>query len=229
MGITKGASPVQIIEIIESLVNLGLDINNPEFKHKVITEYNKIFSKTSKDTIIANIRENAMIKFQDDRFIVKLPQDNSKVDLMAVKIINGVVEFRVSQQKGNNASFNTSSLESTLNGLSNFVNEDKIRNYFHLLPENLNPLLNNLPYKVEVIIGMFLACGEGDKGEFKVITNNDYLEYMGILNKDICEIDYWVHSEFKKRGHEYSAIDKCENFDNIYDKCVNIILNYGNQ
>ena len=48
MGIKKGASPAQIIEIIENLINLGLNINSREFKNKVIYEYNKIFSKNSK-------------------------------------------------------------------------------------------------------------------------------------------------------------------------------------
>jgi hypothetical protein len=228
MGIKKGASPAQIIEIIENLINLGLNINSREFKDKVIYEYNKIFSKNSKDTIIANLREDALINFQEDRVIVKLPQDTTKVDLMAVKIIDGIVDIRVSQQKGNDASFNTSSLYSTLKGLNDFINQDKVSNYFHLLPNHLNPNLNGLPYKVDVVIGMILACGDGVKGNVNVVTNNKYLEYMGILNTDICEVDYWVHKEFKKREHAYSAIDKCHNFDIIYNKCIDIILNHGN-
>jgi CRISPR/Cas system endoribonuclease Cas6 (RAMP superfamily) len=51
-------------------------------------KYNEIYFQTSKDTIISNLREDAMVEFQEERFITKLPQDNNKVDLMAVKIID---------------------------------------------------------------------------------------------------------------------------------------------
>jgi hypothetical protein len=229
MAISKGISPVQIIEIISSLVDVGFEIDRPDFKSKVISKYNDIFSKNSKDTIIANLREDAMVQFQEDRFITKLPQDNSKVDLMSVKIINNVVDIRVSQQKGNDASFNSSSLSKTIDSLTKFIEGNKITDYFYLLPEHLNPNKNGLKYKVEVIIGMILACGEGNKRGIKTITNNEYLRYMGILSKDICDIDYWAYTQLKNRNHEYYAIDKCCNFDIIYDKCISIILNDGNK
>lgn len=229
MAVKKGASPAQIIEIIETLLDGGENPNSSDFKSNVITMYNSIFGKTSKDTIVANLREEAMIKFQENRVIIKLPQDNNKVDLASIKIIDGIINFRVSQQKGNNASFNSSSLSNTLDGLASFINEDKIRQYFHLLPDHLNPLKTNLPYNVDVFIGMFLACGEGKKttkngGEFKFITNDDYLTYMGIT-KNICELDYWVNKELKSRNHSYDAVDKCENFDIIYNKCLELVLN----
>jgi hypothetical protein len=232
MAIKKGASPAQIIEIIQRLIDGGVDINSDGFKMTVISTYNSVYSKTSKDTIIANLRENAMIEFQEDRLIVKLPQDNNKVDLMSVKIIDGIIDIRISQQKGNNASFNSSSLSNTLSCIANFIHEEKVCSYFNLLPDNLNPIKTNLPYKVEVIIGMVLACGENkiekNGNTIKVMSNDEYLSYMGITNIGICEIDYWVIKELRKRNHEYDAVDKCENFDIIYDKCVNMILNDRN-
>ena len=228
MGISKGASPAQIIEIIESLRDSIVDITTTEFKDMVVSKYNEIFFKTSKDTIIANIREDAILKFQEDRVIIKLPQDNSKVDFMAVKIMDGVVDFRIAQQKGNNASFNSTSLAKTLECLKDFKTTNKITDYFDLLPDDLNPNKNGLPYNVDVVIGMFLACGETQMKGVRVLTNDDYLRYLGIFTKDICELDYWVFKQFKNRNHEYSAIDKCCNFDTIYTKCINILLHDGN-
>lgn len=230
MAVKKGASPAQIIEIIETLLDGGADVNSNDFKTNVITMYNSIFGKTSKDTIVANLREDAMIEFQENRVIIKLPQDNNKVDLVSIKIIDGVIDIRVSQQKGNDASFNSSSLKNTLDGLVSFIDEDKSRQYFHLFPDHLNPLKTNLPYNVDVFIGMFLACGEGDKktkngGKIKIMTNDDYLSYMGITTKDICELDYWVNKQLKNRNHSYDAVDKCENFDIIYNKCLELVLN----
>jgi hypothetical protein len=229
----KGASPIQIIEIIDSLISPNTDINGKDFKNKVKSTYNSIFAKVSKDTKIANLRETVMIHFQEDRLIIKLPQDNRKVDLMSVKIIDGVVDIRVSQQKGNDASFNSSSLSNTLHELKNFINGDKVKEYFHLLPDDLNPLKNKLPYRVDVIIGMFLAIGttikKKDGFELKFMSNNDYLRYMGIVSNDICDLDLWVYNEFNKLGHTYDAVDKCDNFDIIYNKCLSLVLNNGNK
>lgn len=229
MAITKGIAPIQVIEIITLLVDSGTNITEPEFKDKVISKYNDIFLKNSKDTIIANLREDAMVEFQEDRFITKLPQDNSKVDLMSVKIIDNVVDIRVSQQKGNDASFNSSSLSKTIDSLYNFINGNKIVDYFHLLPEHLNPHKNGLTYNVEVVIGMILACGEGNKSGIRTITNNEYVNYMGIFSKDICDIDSWASKQLKSRNHEYCAVDKCCNFDIIYDRCINIFLDDRNK
>lgn len=229
MAIRKGASPAQIIEIIQTLNDGNINITSLDFKMNVIGMYNSIFSKNSKDTIIANIRENAMVKFQEDRVIMKLPQDNNKVDLIAIKNIDDVIDIRISQQKGNDASFNSSSLSATLSCMSTFKNENRVQSYFHLFPDHLNPIKTNLSYNVDIVIGMFLACGEGKKEKnndtFKIITNDDYLRYMGIMSKDICDIDYWVINELNKREHEYDAVDKCNNFDIIYNKCINLILN----
>ena len=81
-----------------------------------------------------------------------------------------------------------------------------MKDYFHLLPDNLNPNINKLQYNVDVVIGMFLAYGDGvttiGYKSFNVVCNDGYLHYMGILSKNICELDYWVYSEFKKRGHQ---------------------------
>ena len=222
MAVHKGASPAQIIEIIRFLVDSGIKITAPEFKNRVKSKYNDIFSKNSNDTIIANIREDAMLEFQEDRFIIKLPQDNSKVDLMSVKIIDNVVDIRVSQQKGNDASFNSSSLSKTIDSLIKFIETDKITNYFDLLPDHLNPHKNGLTYNVDVVIGMILACGEGKKSCIRIITNNEYLNYMGIFSKDICDIDLWAYKQLKSRNHDYFAVDKCCNFDIIYDRCISI-------
>ena len=128
----KGATPAQIFGIIYDLMDSGYIVNNSQnFKDTVIKKYNSIYGQTSKDTVISNLREEAMIEFQEERFICKLSQDKNKVDLMSVKIINNVVSIIVSQQKGNNASFNSTSLSKTLEKLSDFISENKIINYFN--------------------------------------------------------------------------------------------------
>ena len=82
----KGATPAQIFGIMYDLVEMGFIVkNDQDFKNLVIKKYNEIYCQTSKDTIISNIREDAMVEFQEERFICKLPQDNNKVDLISVK------------------------------------------------------------------------------------------------------------------------------------------------
>ena len=230
----KGTSPAQIFEIIEKLLEEGCSVKSKQLKKLVIERYNEIYSQSSKDTIIANLREDAMVKHQEDRIIFKLPQDNNKVDLMAVKIENGVVSIRVSQQKGNNSSFNSTSLSKTMDMLSDFINNDKIKNYFNLLPNDLNPEVNSLPYNVEIVIGMFLAEGQttkkGNRVDINFISNNDYLKFMGIFNHNIVDLDYWVVKELKTRNHSYDAVAICSNFDDVYDKCINkLVKEYGNK
>ena len=229
----KGASPAQILEIIQELITEGKSVYSDDIKLKVMERYNSIYSQDSKDTKIANLREDAMVHFQDDRFIIKLPQDNNKVDLMAAKIENDIVDIRISQQKGNNASFNSTSLAKTIDSLSDFVIKDKVKNYFNLLPDHLNPNINNLEYKVDVIIGMFLAEGKTVKSkdgvDIKFMSNDDYLRFMGIINNDIVDLDYWVVEQFKSVNHSYDAVNICENFNTIYDKCLNLLKSDGNK
>lgn len=229
----KGASPAQIFEILEKIVIEDKNLDEAEIKTKVIEEYNSIYSQDSKDTKIANLRESAMVQFQEERIIVKLPQDNNKVDLMAVKLSNNIVDIKISQQKGNNASFNSTSLSKTIDSLSDFVLNNKVKEYFNLLPDNLNPEVNGMDYKVEVVIGMFLAEGKTSKTkhgvEIKFLSNNDYLRFMGIINHDIIDLDYWVIKQFKLSTHNYNAVNVCTNFDEVYDKCLNLIRVNGNK
>jgi len=229
----KGATPAQIFDIIFQLIEIGYDLNDNNFRTNVEKKYNQIYSQTSKDTIMSNLREDAMIRFQKERFIVKLPQDKNKVDLMSANINGNVVSLIVSQQKGNNSSFNSTSLSKTLEKLSEFVIKNKIKNYFNLLPDHLNPDLNGLKYEVEVIVGMFSAVGETFKIKnditIKFLSNNNYLKYMGISDNDIVNLDYWVFNQFKTLNHDYSAIDNCCNFEDIYNKCILIIKNDGSK
>ena len=229
----KGATPAQIFGIMYDLVEMGFIVkNDQDFKNIVIKKYNEIYCQTSKDTIIANIREDAMVEFQEERFICKLPQDNNKVDLISVKIIDNIVSIIVSQQKGNNSSFNSTSLSKTLEKLSEFITENKVKKYFYLLPDELNPTVNGMDYNVEVIIGMFSAVGGTTKTkngrDIRFTSNDEYLRLMGIISNDIICLDYWVVNKFKNLNHEYKAIDNCCNFDYIYDRCIQKLLTNGN-
>ena len=69
----KGTNPAQIFLIIDKLKknNPNLDITELMFKYKVIDEYNNVYSISSKDTIISNLREDAIINFQDNLHLIK--------------------------------------------------------------------------------------------------------------------------------------------------------------
>jgi len=222
----KGTNPFQIIMIIQDLLdnNSDLDITEPQFKVMVENRYNEIYGVTSKETMAANLREDAIIEHQEDYKLVKLPQDGNKVDIMGAKIENGVVSLIVSQQKGNNASFNSTSFQKTLEKLKEFYDNKKVEQYFDLLPDELNPTLNGLPYSLEVIIGMAIACGQSQtldsERNIKLFSNGEYLEKMGIHSYDMVDITLWVTNHDKIKNHKYDAVSKCCDFDEIYNKCI---------
>ena len=137
----------------------------------------------------------------------------------------------VSQQKGNNSSFNSTSYQKTLEKLQFFHDNKLIENYFHLLPDELNPNKNNLPYHIEIIIGMTIAVGNptilDEKRNIILYSNNDYLCKLGIINHDIMDIDYWIINQEKIKNHNYDAISKCCDFDYVYEKCIQKLINDG--
>ena len=222
----KGTNPSQILMIMSDIISENPDIviTSPPFKEMVIDRYNKIYGVTSKDTIIANLREDAMIHHQEELTLVKLPQDGNKVDILGVKVVDNIIKFVVSQQKGNNASFNSTSFQKTLEKLQSFIDNSLVEKYFHLLPENLNPNICGLNYEVEVIIGMTIACGDttilDPKRNIKMYSGSDYLEKMGIVSYDMVDMDMWVISQSKIKNHSYNAISKCCDFEEIFNKCV---------
>ena len=220
----KGVSIAQILLLIKDGINLGIKLNTDELKEFVIQGYNQIYSVTSKDTIIANLREDAIVNFQEEMFITKLPQDNNKLDLLATKIENGRVKVVFSQQKGNNSSFNSTSLNKTLDILTNLKLNKNYNKYFNLLPDELNPNLNGLEYDVEIIIGFTLAVGSKvykfNGVEIMSYSGDDYLKYLGINNKTIFDIDFWVINHSKIVKHTYNAIEHCEDFNQVFNKCL---------
>jgi hypothetical protein len=223
----KGTSPATAMTLIFEGLELGLTEN--KLKTYVINGYNQIYSVQSRDTVIANLREDAIKEHQEEMFIEKLPQDNNKVDFIAVKIENDLVRIVISQQKGNNASFNSTSLSKTLEKLSELVIQKKYIQYFNLLPDKYNPLINNMKYDVNVIVGFTLACGStnhiynGVKIPF--LCGQEYLNEMGIYSKSMIDLDYWVLKQEKIKKHEYNAINKCCDFDVIYAECLSKITN----
>lgn len=222
----KGTNPAQVLMIMFDIISKNHDvvITSPLFKEMVMNRYNDIYGVTSKDTIIANLREDAIIHHQEELFLVKLPQDGNKVDIMGATIIDNIIKLVVSQQKGNNASFNSTSFQKTLEKLQSFIDNSLIEQYFHLLPENLNPNICKLNYEVEVIIGMTIACGESvildNKRNIKMYSGSEYLEKMGIISYDMVDIDMWVITQDKIKNHSYDAISKCCDFEEIFNKCV---------
>lgn len=222
----KGTNPSQILTIMYDIIseNPSIIITDPSFKKMVIDGYNKIYGITSKDTIIANLREDAMIHHQEELILVKLPQDGNKVDILGFKVVDNIIKFVVSQQKGNNASFNSTSFQKTLEKLQSFIDDSLIEKYFHLLPENINPNICGLNYEVEVIIGMTIACGDteiiDDERNIKMYSGSNYLEKMGIVSYNMVDMDMWVITQDNIKNHSYDAISKCCDFDEIFNKCI---------
>jgi hypothetical protein len=224
--INKGADASIILELLLDIQNENL--SESERKELVVKKYNSHFGKTSKETIKANVREDIVIKNQKNRFLSKLPQDLKKLDIIAAHLDENedLIKITFSQQKGNNASFNSSSESKTLESISDCIHEGSYEIFFKLLPDHLNPLKCGKKYKVDVVIGMVNACGENIKLyngiEIKYLSNDDYLLYLG-LEIDIVELAFQIQNEEKIKLHNYDAVSECCNFDEIYNKCLSKI------
>jgi hypothetical protein len=227
----KGTNPAQILMIMNSIISENPNgiLTSPCFKEKVVNKYNETYGVKSKETIIANMREDAMIHYQEELVLVKLPQDGNKVDILGVKVVDNIIKFVVSQQKGNNASFNSTSYQKTLEKLQSFIDNSLVEQYFHLIPENLNPNICGLNYEVEVIIGMTIACGDtkilDDERNIKLYSGSDYLEKMGIFSYDMIYMDNWIINQDRIKNHLYDAVSKCCDFDEVFNKCIEITYN----
>jgi hypothetical protein len=221
--IKKGADPGIILELLSSDDIATLSV--PEKKEVVKKKYSEYFGKTSKETMKANVREDIIVKNKKNRFLVKLPQDLKKLDIMAAHLdeSDNLIKITFAQQKGNNASFNSSSESKTLESISKCVKNNTYKDFFNLLPDNLNPNINGKKYTVDVCIGMVNACGYNikvqDNIEIKYLTNNDYLLYLG-LELNTIQIAIQVENHNKIKTHTYDAVSECCNWDEIYDECI---------
>lgn len=221
----KGADPGIILEILMS-TDLST-INDNQLHDYVKEKYSNYFSKTSKETIKAIIREDLIIENQKNRTLIKLPQDLKKLDIMAANYNKSkdVIEISFCQQKGNNASFNSTSESKTLECMSNCFLMETFKEFFDLLPDNLNPNKCGKKYVVDMCVGMVNACGgkvkTKDNVEIKYHTNNDYLSFLG-LDIDIVELAMLIENSDRIRNHHYDAISECENWDEIYNKCLKL-------
>jgi hypothetical protein len=226
--IKKGADPGIILELLsdESIKKLEKTLRLEEIKKR----YSAYFGKTSKETIKANVREDIIIKNQKNRFLVKLPQDLKKLDIMAANLNEekDIIEITFSQQKGNNASFNSSSESKTLESISECIITGSYKEFFDLLPDELNPNKNGKKFIVDVCVGMINACGFNVKKqggvEIKYLTNDDYLLHLG-LEINIVQLAIQIEQHEKIVNHTYDAVFECCNWYEIYDKCIKE-LNY---
>jgi hypothetical protein len=226
--IKKGADPGIILELL--LSENVKSLSPLEKKIEVKKLYSKHFGKTSKETMKANVREDVIVKNQKNRFLVKIPQDLKKLDIMAANLDenNDTIKITFVQQKGNNASFNSSSESKTLENISKCVIDGTYKEFFKFLPDNLNPNINGKNYEIDVCVGMINACGTTikiqDGVEIKYLSNNDYLSYLG-LELSTIEVAAQVEKHDKIINHSYDAVSGCCNWDEIYNKCINELNN----
>ena len=221
----KGVNLGEVYLLIDKGMRLGLDLCSVEMKDYVHNGYNELYGSTSRSTIMSNLREDALVFFQEDMFISKLPQDNNKVDLIAAKLDGGRVSIIISQQKGNNASFNSTTLQKTLEKLGHVRLVDHVK-YFGFLPDELNPTKNGLEYDLEVIIGFTTAYSEKVESfrSGSVVVDyycgDMYLRKFGISSKKMSHLDLWVSKQDKVCNHNYDAISECYNFLQVFDECI---------
>jgi hypothetical protein len=226
--IKKGADPGIILEILSS--DIVMSLPNIERKNEVKKRYSEYFGKTSKETMKANFREDIVVKNQKNRFLIKLPQDLKKLDIMAAHLdeVNDMIRISFAQQKGNNASFNSSSESKTLENISKCVLNETYKEFFVLLPDTLNPNKNKKKYVIDVCIGMVNACGSNlklyDNIEVRYLTNNDYLLYLG-LEINTTQLAFQIENIDKIKNHTYDAVSECCNWDEKYDECLKLINN----
>lgn len=213
----KGADPAILFMIMDELVEGGLSTTDRTFKFQVQSQYNAIHKVPSLRTKISNKREEAIIAHQDKLLIFKLPQDGNGMDLAAYKLDDTTIKFILVQQKGNNSTLNGGGKEKAIEKVKEFIDQDKITEYFYLLPDDLNPDKTGYEYSVEPIFGYYLATGSADFSGIPVYTNNAYLKKIGIDNS-IVRLDRWVISNLDSL--EYNAVEKCTNFDEIYEECL---------
>jgi hypothetical protein len=139
-----------------------------------------------------------------------------------------IIKITFAQQKGNNASFNSSSESKTLENISKCVIDGTYKEFFKFLPDNLNPNINGKNYEIDVCVGMINACGTTikiqDGVEIKYLSNNDYLSYLG-LELSTIEVAAQVEKHDKIINHSYDAVSGCCNWDEIYNKCINELNN----
>jgi hypothetical protein len=223
IGLKKGADPSIILEIFSTNSN-PLLISPSERQVETKKLYSKYFSSTSKETIKANLREDIIIRNQKKRFISKLPQDLKKLDLIVANLNeeNNTIKITFVQQKGNNASFNSTSEAKTIDSIYKCKESGSYREYFKFLPDRLNPDISKKKYEIDFVIGMVNAIGfkEYAKNDFYIqyLSGDEYLNYIG-LEIDTVEVAHQVMNEKKIIEHEYNAIDQCYNWDYIYEKC----------
>lgn len=224
-SLRKGADPSIILEIFNENQYLK-EMDSIGRKNETKKLYSRYFSTTSKETIKSNIREDIVVRNQKNRFISKVPQDLMKLDLIAAHYDekDDTIYISLIQQKVNNASFNSTSESKTIESISNCNKLNYYMEYFNLLPDGLNPIKSNKKYVIDFCIGMVNAVGskESKKNDIKIkyLTNDEYLLYLGI-EIDIVELAYQISKEEKIINHEYNAVDQCENWDYIYEKCQN--------
>jgi len=223
----KGANSRLIFGLIEEAENIGYSPDSQECYEYVFKRYNSIYGQTSKATKESNLMEDGMIEFQERMVIRKLPQDGYKVDLIAAQLLDsGKINIVIAQQKGNNASFNTASSGYTLNKL-NEVKNNKYKDYFNYLPDNLNPNINGIDFELDVIIGYTTAEDNNSFDYHKNIPyycKDNYLKKMGIFSISMVEIDFWVYQKSKNDQKKYEATSKCVNFDQSFRDCINIYM-----
>lgn len=226
MAIYKGTNRGVLLEIMSSN-DIG-ELQGEARLWEVKKRYNAELGKTSKETIKGYVREDVIVRSQRNRFIAKLPQDLKKLDLMVAHQENGVIKISFVQLKGQNSSFNSSSEPKTLESMAKCFRYETYKEFFFLLPDELNPTIDNKPYEVEMVIGMVYATGSNTKYydgvEIKYLSGDDFLLYLG-LEMDTVDLASEINNDYRVVNHTYDAVHLTDDWFEVYDKCLRK-LNY---
>ncbi len=228
----KGADPKQIIDFLRNHRNEG-SYKSPKIRSIVEADYNEYFGNFSKYTKCSNMAEWAVMQqHEGDINLRRLPQDRNYLDLLTwpknvdkdKKLLITVV-----QQKGNDASTNTSFRE-VMKRISKKIKKG-VEKYFHLM-ENDNPLITGQPYKVKGLIGYLLAYPDGKDvarsskhKNIDILAGQDYLDALGLQGIDKVDLSFLIMDQPAIVNHEYDAVGKCPDWDDVYEKCVQELIN----
>ena len=226
-SINKGTDKGMLLEILmnDDLRNLS-ELNR---LNEVKKAYNNILGKTSKETVKGYVREDIIVLNKKNRFITKLPQDLKKLDLMVAHKDGDEIIISLIQLKGQNSSFNSTSEPKTLESMSDCYNKKTYTDFFELLPDDLNPNINNKKYKVDMVIGMVNATGEKIKEnngvKIKYLSGDKFLLYLG-LEIDTIDLANQINNDTRVINHTYDAVSKTDDWYDVYKKCLEK-LNYA--
>lgn len=224
----KGTDCTVLLNILNNILSENIFNTKEDILNESIKRYNSYFKQYSTNTKWNNLREDAVIVFQKNKFIKKLEQTGTKLDFITAhrnKEQKIVVEFF--QQKGNSSSQNSTSGPATYENIAECIKNKTYEEFFNILPNHLNPLKNNQDYEIGFFLGYGTAIGDSNSKDYngvKITTlcGNEYRQKLGLESTDF-EMAKWILDTYKDTN--YDAVNKCKDWNNKFDEFYENVFN----